>query len=77
MNNKEHIRPNDKINLKEIIEYVQKFYNKPCLEKNILFNINLDDQNLNVIGNKDKLIEIFSNLINNAIKYSESNKIFI
>ena len=70
----EHIRPNDKINLKEIIEYVQKFYNKSCLEKNILFNINLDDQNLNVIGNKDKLIEIFSNLINNAIKYSESNK---
>ena len=70
----EHIRPNDKINLKEIIEYVQKFYNKSCLEKNILFNINLDDQNLNVIGNKDKLIEIFSNLINNAIKYSEPNK---
>lgn len=70
----EHIRPNDKINLKEIIEYIQKFYNKSCLEKNILFNINLDDQNLNVIGNKDKLIEIFSNLINNAIKYSEPNK---
>ena len=70
----EHIRPNDKINLKEIIEYVQKFYNKSCLEKNILFNINLDDQNLNIIGNKDKLIEIFSNLINNAIKYSEPNK---
>ena len=74
----EHIRPNSRINIKEIIEYVQKFYNKSLLEKNISLQINLDETNLNVIGDKDKLIEIFSNLINNAIKYSDSNKkIFI
>jgi two-component system, OmpR family, phosphate regulon sensor histidine kinase PhoR len=74
----EHIRPNSRINIKEIIDYVQKFYNKSLLEKNISLQVNLDETGLNIIGDKDKLIEIFSNLINNAIKYSDSNKnIFI
>ena len=40
-------------------------------------NINLNLQkteNFKIIGDRDKLIEIFTNLIDNAIKYSEKGK---
>jgi two-component system phosphate regulon sensor histidine kinase PhoR len=70
----EHVKPSNKINIQEIIEYVQKFYQESFSKKNISIDNNLDLQHLDVIGDKDKLIEIFSNLINNSIKYSEPNK---
>ena len=70
----EHIRPSQKINLQEIIEYVQKFYQESLLKKNINLIINIDTNNANVTGDKDKLIEIFSNLISNSIKYSDAKK---
>lgn len=70
----EHVKPSNKINIQEIIEYVQKFYQESFSKKNISIDNNLDLQHLDVIGDKDRLIEIFSNLINNSIKYSEPNK---
>ena len=70
----EHVKPNNKINIQEIIEYVQKFYQETLSKKNIVIENNLDVQNLDIMGDKDRLIEIFSNLINNAIKYSDFNK---
>ena len=70
----EHVKPSNKINIQEIIEYVKKFYQESFSKKNISIDNNLDLQHLDVIGDKDRLIEIFSNLINNSIKYSEPNK---
>ena len=70
----EHVKPSNKINIQEIIEYVQKFYQESFLKKSISIDNKLDLQNLDVVGDKDRLIEIFSNLINNSIKYSEPNK---
>ncbi len=70
----EHIRPKNKINIQEVIEYVQKFYQNSLSKKNILIETNLDTQHLHVIGEQDKLIEMFSNLISNSVKYSYDNK---
>ena len=42
-------------------------------KNNIKLNFHKID-NFKIIGDRDKLIEIFTNLIDNAIKYSEKNK---
>src|SRR6056300_1393204 len=56
----EHIRPTHEIDLIELMEYIIKTYDK----------IN----SFKIIGDRDKLIEIFTDLIDNSIKYSDKNK---
>ena len=57
-----------------LIEYVIKTYEKLVLVKTI-FKLNFYKvDNFKIIGDRDKLIEIFTNLIDNAIKYSDKNK---
>ena len=70
----EHIKPSSKINLQEVLDYVQKFYQEQLKKKNITVQVNLDQNNLNIVGDKDKLIEVFANLISNSIKYSDPHK---
>tara|TARA_B100001564_G_scaffold38351_1_gene27752 strand:- start:19 stop:1176 length:1158 start_codon:yes stop_codon:yes gene_type:complete len=69
----EHIRPTHEIDLNELIDYVIKTYEKIVSKHNIKLNFNKVD-NFKIIGDRDKLIEIFTNLIDNAIKYSEKKK---
>ena len=69
----EHIRPTHEIDLNELIEYVIKTYEKIVSKNNIKLNFQKND-NFKIIGDRDKLIEIFTNLIDNAIKYSDKNK---
>ena len=68
-----HIRPTHEIDLNELLEYVIKTYEKIVSKNNIKLNFHKID-NFKIIGDRDKLIEIFTNLIDNAIKYSEKNK---
>ena len=50
-----------------------KTYEKIVSKNNMKLNFHKID-NFKIIGDRDKLIEIFTNLIDNAIKYSEKNK---
>jgi len=52
---------------------VIKTYEKIVSKNNIKLNFHKID-NFKIIGDRDKLIEIFTNLIDNAIKYSDKNK---
>ena len=69
----EHIRPTHEIDLIELIDYVIKTYEK-ILSKNKIKLIFKQIDNCKIIGDRDKLIEIFTNLIDNSIKYSDKNK---
>ena len=69
----EHIRPTHEIDLIELIDYVIKTYEKIISKNNISIKFNKTD-NLKIIADRDKLIEIFTNLIDNSIKYSDKNK---
>ena len=69
----EHIRPTHEINLIELMEYIIKTYDKIISKNNIKLTFNKID-NFKIIGDRDKLIEIFTNLIDNSIKYSDKNK---
>ena len=69
----EHIRPTHEIDLIELLDYVIKTYEKIISKNNISIKFNKTD-NFKIIGDRDKLIEIFTNLIDNSIKYSDKNK---
>ena len=66
----EHIRPNKTVNLKNILTKVKDIHFTSLKEKNINLEINLGNVS-DVIGDEDKLITVFSNLLDNAIKYSK------
>ena len=69
----EHRRPNDKINIKDIINIVVS--NLETLSRNKKIKIsNLISSDMIVLGDQNKLIEVFYNIIENAIKYSDENK---
>ena len=69
----EHIRPTHEIDPIELIDYVIKTYEKIISKQNIKIIFN-KVESLKIIGDRDKLIEIFTNLIDNSIKYSDKNK---
>ena len=67
----EHIQPQDKVNLKEILSNVEDIHQKNL--KSFEFKNNIKDDFF-IKGDHEKLIEVFSNIIDNSIKYSEKNK---
>lgn len=69
----EHKRPNDKVNIKDIINVVVS--NLETLSRNKKIKIsNLISSDMIVLGDQNKLVEVFYNIIENAIKYSDENK---
>ena len=69
----EHIQPDGKVNMKEIIAAIQSVPNKILNKKNIKINLNIED-NLNIVrGDYGKLSEVVQNIYENAIKYTREN----
>ena len=67
----EHIQPQEKVNLKEVLENVEDIHQTRLKEFEFKNNIKEDTF---VKGDHEKLIEVFSNIIDNSIKYSEQDK---
>ncbi len=67
----EHIQPQDKVNLKEVLSNVADIHQKNL--KLFEFKNNIKDDFF-IKGDYEKLIEVFSNIIDNSVKYSEKNK---
>src|SRR6056300_1355149 len=68
----EHIKPTHEIDLNNVINYVIETQKDLVKRKNIKINFSQIDD-FKIIGDQDKLIEIFTNLIDNAVKYSNEN----
>ena len=71
----EHIRPTSEVDLKEIINHVIELNLELIKKKKIKLESNIADNVYKMFGDRSRLIEIFTNLINNAYKYSEANTI--
>ena len=69
----EHIKPNKIVNLNEIFTNIKSNFELILKKKKINLQIELMEPTL-VFGDNDKLLTVFSNLIDNAIKYSQDGK---
>ena len=69
----EHIQPDGKVDMKEIISNIQKIPNKILSKKNININFKIEDKLPFVRGDYDKLSEVVQNIYDNAIKYTKEN----
>ena len=70
----EHIRPNEKVNLNEIISHSIELHQEILKKNNIECQFERESKNVKINGDRNRLIEVFNNLIDNGIKYSEKNK---
>ena len=69
----EHIKPTKIVNLNEIFFNIKSNFELILKKKNINLEIDLMESSL-VFGDNEKLLTVFSNLIDNAIKYSQDGK---
>ena len=69
----EHIKPSNIVNLNDIFTNIKSNFELILKKKKINLQIELMEPTL-VFGDNDKLLTVFSNLIDNAIKYSQDGK---
>ena len=66
----------EEVKLNTIMEYVSEIFKEEAIKKDLTLSIP-NVEGIKVLGNYDGLISIFSNLISNAIFYSDKGKITI
>ncbi len=70
----EHIHPTKKVNLIKTLNNVIESLKEYALKKNIKIRTNYQlSENLSVLGNEDELVQVFTNIIDNSIKYGKIN----
>ncbi len=67
---------NDEFYIKDAIEFVREYYSEKMALNQIDFSIE-DYSNSLVYGDKDRLIEVIQNIVENAIKYGDGKKIWL
>lgn len=65
------------INLLELLNKIKKLFEKRLKEKNLKFILNIDENNKKIQADLYMLEQVFINLIDNAVKYTEKGEIRI
>ena len=69
----EHIRPTDPVNLQALLVQLVDALSGLARERNVTIRLNLPETTPDMLpGNRDELLRVFENLIENAIKYGAS-----
>jgi len=69
---KVHLRPTDPVEINEVLDYVRGSLERVAAERNITIELRPFDSPRFVLGEREGLIQVFENLVNNAIKYGRS-----
>lgn len=67
---------NGEVYIKEVLEQIREYYEDKMVLNQIEFSMG-DYRNCLVYGDKDRLIEVLQNIIENAIKYGDGKKIWL
>jgi two-component system phosphate regulon sensor histidine kinase PhoR len=67
----------EKVNIKGIVEQVKKIYVDRLEEKNLTLKIEAENNRLDALVDPFKLEQVFINLLDNAIKYTETGSITV
>ncbi|EEB84317.1 sensor histidine kinase [Roseobacter sp. GAI101] len=70
----ERVRPTDKVDLRYVLQSTLRNLNPLAVEADVTLVPRIGEEPLPLIGDTDQLMQVFTNLIENAIKYGGSGK---
>lgn len=70
----ERVRPTERVDLREVLQTVVRNLMPVAQENDVTFREDLGPASLPILGDRDQLLQVFTNLIENAIKYGGSGK---
>ncbi len=71
---KEHVRPTDRVDLVPTVRHVVDSLEPLARDLGVTLEAKLPTEPAPVVGDRDELIQVFENLIENACKYGQSGK---
>lgn len=71
---KANIAPDQKVELNGVLRHVHDTLLPLANELGVEMNLHLPEQQVSVIGDRDELVQVFQNLIENACKYGQEGK---
>ncbi|MEZ5871591.1 MAG: ATP-binding protein [Nitratireductor sp.] len=69
---KAHLRPRDEVEVGDVLSSVKRSLENQASALGVVINVELPDQPALVRGDRDELLQVFSNLVENACKYGQS-----
>jgi two-component system, OmpR family, phosphate regulon sensor histidine kinase PhoR len=69
-----HLRPNTRVELRAIIRQVVDGLQTLARDREVEINVAASADQIEVLGDRDELLRVFENLIENALKYAASGK---
>ena len=69
-----HLRPNKRVELRGIIRQVVDGLQTLARDREVEINVTASADQVEVLGDRDELLRVFENLIENALKYAASGK---
>ena len=71
---KVHVKPSDKIDVVAVLRHIVDALEPLARDLGVAIEANLPHESVIMAGERDELIQVFENLIENAIKYGQSGK---
>ncbi|AYC99496.1 phosphate regulon sensor histidine kinase PhoR [Neorhizobium sp. NCHU2750] len=72
---KSHIAPDQTIDLRPVIGHVRDALLPLAEDLGVEIRLHMPDEKVEVLGDRDELVEVFENLIENACKYGQEGKV--